>query len=75
MNLQGFEMINGYSGSLSATWALNQAISQIESAVNDVEQISQKLKDRNQAQKMELLWLRLKILSCFYKNVKHTIQY
>jgi hypothetical protein len=75
MNLQGFEMINGYSGSLLASWALNQSISQIESAVNDVEQIAKRLKDKNQAQQMESLRLRLKTLNCFYKNAKHTIQY
>lgn len=75
MNLQGFEMINGYSGSLLATWALNQSINQIESAVNDVGNIAKNLKDKNQAQKMELLRLHLKTLFCFYKNAKHTIQY
>lgn len=75
MNLQGFEMINGYSGSLLATWALNQSIQQIESAVKDVENITQNLSHKNQAQKMKLLRLRLKTLLCFYKSAKHTIQY
>ncbi|HEX9973441.1 MAG TPA: hypothetical protein VGD14_15320, partial [bacterium] len=75
MNLQGFEMINGYSGSLLATWALNQSLGQIESAVSDVLQIQKKLNNKNQAQKIESLRLRLKTLICFYKNAKHTIQY
>jgi len=75
MNLQGFEMINGYSGSLLASWALNQAISQIESAVDDVAKIEKNLNNKSHAQKMEWLSLILKTLSCFYKNAKHTIQY
>ncbi len=75
MNLQGFEMINGYSGSLLAAWRLNQSINQIESAVNDVQNIAESLKEKNQVQKMELLRLRLKTLLCFYRNAKNAIQY
>lgn len=75
MNLQGFEMINGYSGSLLAAWRLNLSINQLESAVNDVQKIAENLKDKNQVQKMELLRSRLKTLVCFYKNAKNAIQY
>ena len=75
MNLQGFEMINGYSGSLLATWALSNAVRNIQSAVTDLNQIKGKLEDKNTINKIELLRLRLKTLICFYRNAKHTIQY
>jgi len=75
MNLQGFEMINGYSGSLLATWTLNGSIRNIESTIEDVEQIIGRLDNENKIKELELLKLRLKTLNCFYRNAKHTIQY
>jgi len=75
MNLQGFEMINGYSGSLLAGWSLNQSINNIQSAVKGVEQIKINLTDKKKIEKMEMLRLRLETLICFYKNAKNVIQY
>ena len=75
MNLQGFEMINGYSGSLLATWAFNNAIQNIQAAIQDVEQIKKQLIDGDKISKMEMLGLYLQTLNCFYRNAKHTIQY
>lgn len=75
MNLQGFEMINGYSGSLLASGLLSQAITNLQSAIEDLVKLRTNLHDRERIDRMNLLESRLKTLICFYRNAKHTIQY
>ncbi len=71
MNIQGFEIINGYSGSLLAGNLFNQAINQIKSAVEDLHAARQ----RGMTDKMDLLILRLKVLICIYRNALYAVQY
>ncbi len=75
MNLQGFEMINGYSGSLLAGGLLNQAITGLQSAIEDLATLRANLHGRGSIDRMNLLESRLRTLVCFYRNAKHTIQY
>ena len=75
MNLQGFEMVNGYSGSLIATGIIQGAVANLLSAVSKVEGIRDRTTDENTIVRMDALHLRLKTLICFYQNVKNTIQY
>jgi hypothetical protein len=72
MNLQGFELINGFSGSLLASNLLNQAIGSLESAIRDLGALREKVSDQGY---MDTLRLRLKVLSCVYRNARNTIQY
>ncbi len=72
MNLQGFELINGFSGSLLASNLLNQAINHLESALKDIARLRENVSDKKA---LELLELRLKVLVCFYRNARNTIQY
>ena len=72
MNLQGFEMINGYSGSLLASNLLNQGINRLESAVKDIARLHEKAGDKAT---LDLLQLRLRTLVCLYRNARNTIQY
>jgi hypothetical protein len=72
MNLQGFEMINGFSGSLLASNLFNQAIRYLESAVKDLAELREKVSDKSA---VDALKLRLRVLSCFYRNARNVIQY
>jgi hypothetical protein len=72
MNLQGFEVINGFSGSLLASNLFNRAINDLESAVQDIAGLKDKVGDK---EALERLGLRLKVLICFYRNARNTIQY
>jgi len=72
MNLQGFEIINGFSGSLLASNLFNLAIRNLESAVTDLTALSEKLSNRPAG---EALRLRLKALIGVYRNARNTIQY
>jgi hypothetical protein len=75
MNLQGFEMIKGYSGSLLASGWLNQAVNLLQSALEDIARIRKVPHDGERNGRLNLLESRLKVLSCFYRNAKHAIQY
>ncbi|OGD20087.1 MAG: hypothetical protein A2W03_00225 [Candidatus Aminicenantes bacterium RBG_16_63_16] len=72
MNLQGFELINGFSGSLLASNLLNQAIGSLESAIKDLAALREKIADRPYA---DTLGSRLRALRCVYRNARNTIQY
>jgi hypothetical protein len=72
MNLQGFELINGFSGSLLASSLLNQAISHLESALKDIAKLRENVSDKGT---LDVLGLRLKALICIYRNARNTIQY
>ncbi len=72
MNLQGFEIINGFSGSLIASNLFNIAINHLQSALLDIDKLRDRVSDK---QAMEVLSLRLKTLICFYRNARNTIQY
>lgn len=72
MNLQGFELINGFSGSLLASNLLNQAISHLQSAVQEISRLRDRVGDKDA---LDALSLRLRTLVCFYRNARNTIQY
>ena len=72
MNLQGFELINGFSGSLLASNLLNQAIGSLESAVKSLAALREKPAGKADA---DTLSLRLRVLRCIYRNARNTIQY
>lgn len=72
MNLQGFEVINGFSGSLLAGNLFNRAIDLLESALEDIAGLRAKVGDK---EALDRLGLRLKVLICFYRNARNTIQY
>jgi hypothetical protein len=73
MNLQGFEVINGFSGSLLAGNLFNRAIGLLESALQDIDKL---LGDRaGDTERLDRLALRLKALVCFYRNARNTIRY
>ena len=72
MNLQGFELINGFSGSLLASNLLNQAIASLDSALRDLAALGDKVPDRAYA---DTLALRLRVLRCVYRNARNAIQY
>jgi len=75
MNLQGFEMIQGFSGSLLASGWLNRAVNNLQSALEDLARLCKGMHDRERIDQMNLLASRLKTLICFYRNAKHAIQY
>ena len=72
MNLQGFELINGFSGSLLASNLLNQAIGSLDSGIKDLAALREKTADKAYA---ETLGLRLRALRCVYRNARNAIQY
>ena len=72
MNLQGFEMIKGFSGSLLASNVLNQAIGSLEAAIKDLGALGDKVADKIY---VDTLRLRLLALKCVYRNARNTIQY
>jgi hypothetical protein len=72
MNLQGFELINGFSGSLLASNLLNQAINHLELALKDIAKLRDNVSDK---EALDVLGLRLKALICIYRNARNTIQY
>jgi hypothetical protein len=72
MNLQGFELINGFSGSLFASNLLNQAIASLDAAVKDLPGLGDKGAGKGYA---DTLALRLRVLRCVYRNARNTIQY
>jgi len=71
MNIQGFEIINGFSGSMIASNFFSQAAGYLQSAVDEIES----LRKTGLPEKLALLQLRLKVLACFYRNALYTIQY
>jgi len=72
MNLQGFEVINGFSGSLLASNLFNRAINLLQSGLEDIASLRDKVGDKDA---LDRLGLRLKVLVCFYRNARNTIQY
>ena len=72
MNLQGFEVINGFSGSMLASHLFNQAIAYLESALRDINGAMERGDDKG---RLDQLALRLKTLVCFYRNARNTIRY
>jgi hypothetical protein len=72
MNLQGFEVINGFSASLLAGNLFSQAVGLLESALQDIAGLRDKAGDK---EALDRLGWRLKALVCFYRNAGHTIQY
>ncbi len=71
MNIQGFEIINGFSGSMIAGNIFLQAVNHLQAAIVELE----KLCDSGLPKELALLQLRLKVLNCFYRNAVYTIQY
>jgi len=72
MNLQGFELINGFSGSLLASNLFNQAIGQLQAALQEIARLRDHVSDK---MALDVLSLRLRALACFYRNARNTIQY
>jgi hypothetical protein len=72
MNLQGFELINGFSGSLLASNLFNQAINHLQSAIGEIAELR---KEAGSKDALHILSLRLRTLVCFYRNARNTIQY
>ncbi len=70
MNLQGFEVINDFSGSMLAGNQFTQAITLLQSAIDDLGNVTKSPDDR-----WALLQNRLRTLICFYRNALYTIQY
>ncbi len=70
MNLQGFEVINGFSGSMLASTQFTMAIGLLQSAIDDLAKIARSPDDQ-----WALLQDRLRVLICFYRNSINTIQY
>jgi hypothetical protein len=73
MNLQGFEIINGYSGSLLAKTAFEQAIASISSALSELDAID--VEDAETTAELDLLDTRLRVLRCCYRTVNNAIAY
>jgi hypothetical protein len=72
MNLQGFEVINGFSGSLLAGNLFDRAIGLLQSALQDIDELKDRGGDKESLDRLEL---RLRTLVCFYRNARNTIQY
>ena len=72
MNLQGFELINGFSGSLLAGNLLNQAISHLQAAAGEIDELRDQVVNKDA---LDVLSLRLRTLICFYRNARNTIQF
>lgn len=72
MNLQGFELINGFSGSLLASNLLNQAMAGLEAAARDLAALGG---TGSAGPYADELALRLRALRCVYRNARNTIQY
>ncbi|MBN1541971.1 hypothetical protein JW992_07465 [candidate division KSB1 bacterium] len=72
MNLQGFEIINGYSGSLLARTAFEQSISHVSRAIEGVDALNL---DVDRGLHFRRLGERLRVLRCCYRTAKHAIQY
>jgi hypothetical protein len=70
MNLQGFELINGFSGSLITSNLFTQAITLLQSAIDDINKLKTSPDDS-----WALLQNRLRTLICFYRNALYAIQY
>ncbi len=70
MNLQGFEVINGFSGSMISGTQFNIAITLLQSAIDDLAKVTKSPDDQ-----WALLQHRLRVLICFYRNVLYTVQY
>jgi hypothetical protein len=70
MNLQGFEVINGFSGTMITGTQFTQAIALLQSAIDDIGKVKKTPDDP-----WALLQNRLRTLICFYRNVLYTIQY
>jgi len=70
MNLQGFEVINGFSGSMIAGTQFTMAITLLQSAIDDLAKVSKSPDDQ-----WALLQNRVRTLICFYRNALYAIQY
>lgn len=70
MNLQGFEVINGFSGSMLTGNLFTQSITLLQSALDDIAKLKKSPDDP-----WALLEKRVRTLICFYRNVLYTIQY
>ncbi len=73
MNLQGFEIINGYSGSLLGKIAFEQAVSAVSAAISTLEEI--KISDQTKKAGFDLLNKRLRVLRCCYRTSLNAIAY
>jgi len=71
MNLQGFEIINGFSGSMIAGNFFSQSADHLQAAIDELES----LRKKGLPKELALLQTRLKVLACFYRNALYTIQY
>jgi len=71
MNIQGFEIINGFSGSMIAGNFFSQAAGHLQAAIDELET----LRKNGLPKELALLQTRLKVLACFYRNALYTIQY
>jgi hypothetical protein len=74
MNLQGFEMVNGYSGSLLATTLLEEAIEHVEAATDRAESLAGALSG-DDAEEFERLASRLRALDCVYTTIENAVRY
>lgn len=74
MNLQGFEMINGYSGSLLATTLFDEAIDHVEAATDEAESLAGALSG-DDAKAFERQASRLRALHCVYTTSKNAVRY
>lgn len=74
MNLQGFEMINGYSGSLLARMLIEEATDHVEAATDAAESLAAALSGHD-ADRFELLASRLRALNCVYTTVANAVRY
>jgi hypothetical protein len=75
MNLQGFEMINGYSGSLLAAGWLEQALVLLRSAVEDLGKLPPVSGNGEKPEFLAALAPRVRALIACCRNAKHVIQY
>jgi hypothetical protein len=70
MNLQGFEVINGFSGTMITGTQFTLAIGLLQSALDDLGKVTKSPDDQ-----WAVLQTRVRTLICFYRNVLYTIQY
>jgi hypothetical protein len=70
MNLQGFEVINGFSGTMITGTQFTQAIALLQSAIDDIGKVTKSPDDQ-----WAVLQKRVRTLICFYRNALYTSQY
>ena len=70
MNLQGFEVINGFSGTMITGTQFTLAIGLLQSAIDDLGKVTKAPDDQ-----WAVLQNRVRTLVCFYRNAHYTSQY